>query len=336
VDNITHTLTGALAARFVRTRGEGPESGRRTLFWLFLVSANLPDIDVAARLFTDPITALGYHRGITHSFVFAPLFGLLPAVLFYAFGRVKRFTLLWLCAWMGISVHIFFDLITPFGTQVFLPLSARRFSLDWMFIIDPLFTILMGAGLWAGRRWSGKRFARWAAISFVVAYLLLEAVCHRVAEARVEAYALRNGLTPGRISALPQPLNVFRWMGIVQTDRAVEQIYFSLLDDTVASESFPQSRSPLTHQTMEMYEARWYLSYARHPWVHEELSGDTAVVEFRDMQFSVDPSLALLFGVRDRNVPFVLRYVYAPPGELSEVQFDRSVIRRVARADSGK
>lgn len=321
MDNITHTLTGALAARAVS--GSRQES-RRTLFWLLLVAANFPDIDVALRFVTDPLTALEYHRGVTHSFLAAPLVALVPALLFRLFGKVKRLLLLWFAAWIGICVHIFFDLVTPFGTQIFLPISTERYSLDWMFIIDPLFTLLLGAGLWASRR---KWIVQDIVFAVIAGYLALEAVAHGTAVSRVAEYARSRGIASEQISALPQPLNIFRWSGIIQADDGVHTMFFSLSDDTVSSTAHPHARSALAGQAKKTPEGRWYLSYARHPWIREVQEGDATVVEFRDLQFAIDPAFARRFGMTPGELPFTLRFVYTREGRLGEVRFNRDVLR---------
>lgn len=45
--------------------------------------------------------------------------------------------------YLPILVHIFLDLITSYGTQIFFPFTNRRYSLECVFIIDPFYTFLM-------------------------------------------------------------------------------------------------------------------------------------------------------------------------------------------------
>ncbi len=113
MDNITHSLTGALAARLIKSSSvEETQSERRTFFWLLVVSANLPDVDLALRWMFNYFYYVVEHRGITHSLLFAPVLALLPASAFFFFSRLKNFTLLWLVACSGIILHICFDIIT--------------------------------------------------------------------------------------------------------------------------------------------------------------------------------------------------------------------------------
>src|SRR5262245_32644670 len=124
MDNLTHSMTAALAAKFVAKKNpEGsPEvPSPRAIFWLLVASVNFPDIDVVMSVFGDPILSIKTHRWITHSVLLAPAFAVIPAALFYRFSSVKDFRLLWLTALLGIFMHILCDLVTPYGTQLLAP-----------------------------------------------------------------------------------------------------------------------------------------------------------------------------------------------------------------------
>lgn len=189
MDNVTHSLTGALAAELLPHR-YASASYRRTLFWLLVVSANLPDLDVVLQLFTDRLAYIIHHRGITHSLLFAPVFALLPALVWFGVGKLKRFGVLWLAALAGIVAHIFFDLITPFGTMIVAPLSRERFALDWIFIIDPVVTLLLAlpfvARMWAKRR---QQLMVRVAAGVLVSYCAAGALAHHLALRKVESVA---------------------------------------------------------------------------------------------------------------------------------------------------
>ncbi|HXG38099.1 MAG TPA: metal-dependent hydrolase [Bacteroidota bacterium] len=335
MDNITHSLTGALAAKIIETNGQRAEQEQkthRTLFWLTVICANLPDIDALMNIFGDPFFIIKHHRGLTHSLLFAPVLAFLPAITAYLVTSVKNLKLLWMMALVGIYLHIFFDVITTFGTQLFAPLSAERYSLDWMFIIDPLFTLIVALLLFLGKRASAHQrgFALAGGI-FVVSYLLVEMVSHQIAVQRMATVARQQGLAVEKVSALPQPLSIFRWMGLVQTNDAVYRAFFNVFGNPEPSEltKFPQASDPFVEQAMKTEEAAWFMKFARHPWIRSVEQGRHWVVEIHDMQFSFDPELASTVGDAigiaevDRRPPFVLRFTYTSEGTLQSVEFNR-------------
>lgn len=325
MDNLTHSLSGALAAKLLPPVSDEP-AHRRTLFWVFVLSANLPDIDWVLR-FVDYFYYLVNHRGITHSLLFAPVLALLPAWLFFRFSRVKNFAALWTAAVAGILVHICFDLVTSFGTMLFAPFSSQRYALDWMFIVDPVFTAGLLLVMILGRTWKSR--STWVARAggfFVFLYLLAEFVSHEIAINKVHQYIRREGITATHQSALPQPLSIFRWNGLVQTQGAVHQAFFSVFDDSIAFTELRDSLDAYVAKVTELDEFKQYRVFARHPWIQSFREGEKHIVELRDLQFSVPPEILQRFGAENRQQPFLMQYEFAADGTLEKIIFDNVVM----------
>ncbi len=338
MDNLTHSLTGVLAGRVLpddpddpsgkASPGRPPKTGR-AIFWALLVSANIPDIDVVANLFADPLTALHYHRSFTHSLVAVPLMALVAAFAVYLFAVRGGFARLWIASVVGVLFHLFLDLITPYGTQLLHPFSSTRFSLDWMFIIDPWFTGGIALMLAAGKVFPrGRR-----ALGFVS---LASAVVYVTAESRLQAEALgmfreelgKSGRAALSASALPQPLSLFEWVGLATTDSGVIRQFITLYPERAVSEQefFPNATDPVAARAARSGHAGEYLRFARFPTLTSRVDGDFTTVEFRDLQFSVDPRIVRAVGLGERDVPFVLRMEFDRSEMLTRVTFnDRPV-----------
>ncbi|MGH7597659.1 MAG: metal-dependent hydrolase [bacterium] len=328
MDNLTHSLTGALAAKIIETAKPAAvdeAKQKRQVFWLLVASANLPDIDVALGFLGDPIFSISHHRGITHSLLFAPVLALFPAALFCFWGKLKNFKMLWRLAWFGILMHIFFDVITPFGTQLFAPFSKTKYALDWMFIIDPFFTGILALTLLLGKLFKSRRQQIILGGSiFVVLYLSVEMLNHHRAYKRMEEAMRREGIAATKISALPQPLSIFRWMGMAQTERGVVQTFFSLFVDkgNLQLTKYENAIDKFVARVLQTEEAKWYKTFARHPWIRSEQQGDRHVVELHDLKFSIDKFLLTTIGTAERFTPFILRYSFSLDGDETEIAFD--------------
>ena len=176
MDTLTHALSGALVARAICARASlarpadaaaAPVVGRYAAAWdggagallpwqavlVGAVAGAFPDIDVVAR-WAGEMAYLRHHRGITHSLLLAPLWaGLLAGLMSMVFAstRAQRagWKNLYLIALAAIVVHIAGDWITHFGTMLLAPLSDARFGLGALFIIDPVFSGVLLAGLLA-------------------------------------------------------------------------------------------------------------------------------------------------------------------------------------------
>jgi inner membrane protein len=324
MDNITHSLTGALAAKLIsHTSSEEKKRNERTVFWLLVVSANLPDIDLLLRWVYDYFFYVVAHRGITHSLVFAPVLALLPAVAFYHFSRLKNFSLLWLIALLGIVVHICFDVITSFGTRIFAPLSSQRYSLDWMFIIDPFFTGMLALTMILQQRLRQKsRIITRGGFVLACLYLLAEILSHNIATANIERAIAERNINAVHFSAIPQPLSIFRWNGLIQTDDGVHQAFFSILDDSIHLTEYKNSTNNLATEVLMRNEVKDYFTFARHPWINSWQEGEKSIVELKDFQFAVAPLLLAAFGQEGTPQPFCLRYEFTSDGNIESVTFN--------------
>jgi inner membrane protein len=123
---------------------------------LLAVAANAPDFE---SLIPAGSTAnyLLYHRGLSHSvvgvFVEALLLTLATlAILKFWRGRKKDSTPLpkaltvFVIAWLGAASHILLDWFNSYGVWPWRPFSDAVYYGDFVFIIDPWFWLLLGAG----------------------------------------------------------------------------------------------------------------------------------------------------------------------------------------------
>jgi inner membrane protein len=107
------------------------------------------------------------------------------------------------------------------------PLSRERYSLDWLFILDPFFTgITLGAlVLAAAFRGRSRRIAA-AGAGLLAAYVAICAVLH----ARALAVWRRLDAPPAsaKVAVLPQFLSPFRWLGLSERDDAMHVAFFDI------------------------------------------------------------------------------------------------------------
>jgi inner membrane protein len=190
-----------------------------------LIAAMLPDLDIV--FLPTRLDYLRFHRGWTHSFVALPLFALAVALLIQRIFRRARLDRLWLFAAVGIGSHILLDWITSFGTMFFFPLSRHRYSLDWVFLVDPVvtgvsFATLLGTVAFRAR---GRRIAVAGAVILAV-YLGLCAAMHARA---IDEWRRRDGPPAGaRFAVLPQLLSPFRWLGLTEHPDSIHVAFFDV------------------------------------------------------------------------------------------------------------
>lgn len=175
VDNLTHGLLGA-AIGMLRPRDGGPEHDApashtdRAVVWACFLAAEAPDLDVFFG--SGPMAGLAYHRGWTHSLAAAPLMALVAAGLTRLIWRRARFRTVFLWSLAAVVFgHLVNDWMTGWGTRLLLPWSEARLALDWVPIVDLLYTLpLLAAVLLAWRRPRLRQRAMLAVLAYLAVY----------------------------------------------------------------------------------------------------------------------------------------------------------------------
>jgi inner membrane protein len=128
-----------------------------------------------------------------------------------------------------LITHPLLDVFTSYGTQLLAPLSNRRFALDGLSIIDPIYTtpLILSVVLWRLRGTISQKVAI-AALVFTTSYALLGYAQSRSVVARAEAALAAEGFDATKVRALPTLMNniAFRVVA-VDAARTVRVAYAS-------------------------------------------------------------------------------------------------------------
>ena len=337
MEPVTHFLTGACLAR----TGFNRRTAYATL--TMTLAAEAPDLDVLWG-FRGPVAGFEHHRGITHTFLGAPVVALAVTLVVWLWHRSRRkpptlaprWALLWLLSLVAALSHIFLDWTNNYGVRPFFPFNPRWYSLDIAFILEPvifaaLLTALvvpsifgmadreMGAGkpLFRGRGWAI------AAMVLIGIDLGVRAVEHHRALRMISN--TRFGEQPLlQAGAEPYPVDPFRWFAVAETagyyqtgavNSRTETVETNDRDDVI----FKPPVTPATTAAKDSWLGRVYLDWARFPVVtdrgnaslvaSDELAPQpqNSAVEFRDLRFAY----GFLSRVRDSRA--LIAWVYVGP-----------------------
>jgi inner membrane protein len=308
LDPVTHLLTGACIAR----AGLNRKTGLATL--TLTLATEAPDIDVVAYI-GGSVTGLQHHRGFTHSLLGIPLLAAFVLALVYGIHRWRsrsgrdpkippNWPLLFAYGCLGGVVHLFQDFTNNYGVRPFTPFGPKWYSWDVVFIIDPLMLIALFAALTLPALFSliseevgaaKPQFRGTHGARFALLWLLL-LISARDFEHRRAVNALKsltyNGENPVRVSAFPNPINLFSWNGLVET-----QDFFELLPvnanagevdpHNVAVIRYKPEETPVTLAAKKSRLGRVYLDWAQYPLVQQtRLEGNKYLVTFMDLRFT--------------------------------------------------
>ena len=133
---------------------------------------------------------------------------------------------------LAMATHPLLDGLTIYGTQLLQPFTDTAYGVGSMFIIDPLYTLPLLAGLLLALLRANTTGLVWNTrlLLFSTAYLAWSVVAQAWATAHVERSLPAQGVATEVLLVTPAPLNTLLWHAVaIQGDQYLEG-YYSLFD----------------------------------------------------------------------------------------------------------
>ena len=264
MEPLTHFLTGACIGR----AGSNRKTACATI--VAVLAAEAADIDMLWE-FAGPVDTLKHHRGITHTFLGAPIVaaavvGIVGGVHLWRRRRRERahpelagretarglpqlhWGWLYLTGLIAAMSHILLDWTNNYGVRPFFPFNARWYAGSVVFIVEPLWLALLAIALvmpWLlgladreiGARRKPFRGTGWAI--FALAGMLITG-CWRWGEHAQGLAMLRNmqitSVPATRMALEPYPINPYRWHAILETPQYYQMAEVNTRTDAVDSD----------------------------------------------------------------------------------------------------
>ena len=209
--------------------------GRRTAAWKAAlwggVAGLLPDLDVLLN-HGDPVLNMVLHRAETHA-----LFWLAWASgpLAWLVARITHEPGLWRRWWLTIALalltHPILDWFTIYGTQLFLPFTDEAYGLGSLFIIDPLYSLPLMAGVvWAMRSARGGLHANTIGLAWSCVYIGWSVVVQQHVLGHAQASLRGVGLSTEQVFVTPAPFNTVLWRVVAVDGKHFHEGFYSLMD----------------------------------------------------------------------------------------------------------
>ncbi len=237
MDSLTQIVLGAACGEAVL----GKKIGNKALLF-GAIGGTIPDMDVflGPALFANEIQAMAFHRGFTHSLLFAVLgaffFGWLVYKL-YDKGKRKGSTTQkdWILLFFwALFTHPLLDSFTPYGTQLFIPFSDYRVAFNNISVLDPMYTLLFMIPLIVLMFYNRKRKARriWLKTGIILSslYMTLTIFNKIRVNSIYESSLVEQNIDFERFQTQPTITNNILWFGIAETATDYHAGFYSLLD----------------------------------------------------------------------------------------------------------
>jgi inner membrane protein len=318
MEPVTHFLTGACLSR----AGFNRKAAYATL--AMTLAAEAPDIDVFWGL-RGPVAAFQHHRGITHTFIGAPVIALVTVGIVWLIHRWRkkppavapRWGLLWLFSLIAALSHLLLDYTNNYGLRPFFPFNPHWYALSIVFIFDPVIFLLLLTSFimpWIfglADREIGVRRPVFRGRGWSIAVLILIVLwwALRNAEHNHAIELVRNSGTVSepitRIDAEPSIIDPFAWRVIAETQDYFQITEVHTLHNDVRSDTaetiYKPAVTPAVAAAKQSWLGRVYLDWSQFPVttdVGNAPAGDapapppgSSAVEFQDLRFD-DPDSA--------------------------------------------
>lgn len=338
MEPVTHFLTGACLGR----AGFNRKTAYATL--AMTLAAEAPDIDVLWE-FRGPVAGFQHHRGITHTFIAAPVIALVTVIIVWLIHRWRkkppviapRWALLWFFALLADLSHLLLDYTNNYGLRPFFPFNDHWYARSIVFIFDPIIFAALLASLimpWLfglADREIGARRAQFRGRGWSITVLIFIVLWWSLRNAE-HAHAIelvRNGGYTSepimRIDAEPSIVNPFAWNVVAETRDYYRMIEVHTLHDDVESDSaatiFKPEVTPAVAAAKRSWLGRVYLGWSQFPVVNDMGNapvGDVPpppgwhTVQFQDLRFA---------SVGDDADSPLSASVYVGPGNEIEAMF---------------
>lgn len=237
MDSLTQIVLGAACGEAVL----GKKIGNKALLF-GAIGGTIPDLDVyfGKIIYGHEIDAMLFHRGFMHSILFSVLAAfVLGWGIHKLYNTGKRFDTTTQKDWISLFfwslfTHPILDCFTPYGTQLFSPISSYRVAFNNIAVVDPFYTLpflfSMIVLMFFNRKNNRRRFWLEIGLGISTIYMILTIVNKLYIDVLFRKSADESNLNMLRFSTQPSIFNNILWYGIAESETSYFVSYYSLLD----------------------------------------------------------------------------------------------------------
>jgi inner membrane protein len=304
MDSVTQIVLGACVGEAVL----GHKVGRKAMAWgAFL--GTLPDLDVLVR-YSTVVDDFTMHRSFSHSLW---VLTFISPLLAWLISRLHPSTREHIRGWLWLVfaclvTHVLLDSLTIYGTQIGWPFNTTPVGVGSIFIIDPLYTLPLIAGLvyvfWHRHRPGfDSRKPMLLVLTISSAYLLWSLGVQAYLSRQLDQHLQITGVNNSQTLLTPAPFNTILWRFIVRVQGGYYEGYISLLDqDKPPSMQFYSSEDKYLEQLKSIPSAQQLMSFT-HGFFSVQRAQDKIIIS--DLRMGVEPAFVFSFRIAKAEGPLL-------------------------------
>lgn len=243
MDSLTQVALGGAVGYAVL----GSQVGRKAILW-GVILGTLPDLDVFLPYAGD-VESFTYHRGFSHSLLVHLLISpFIVWLILKLHTQTRQYRKQWFyLVFLSLSTHAILDSFTVYGTQLMWPLTEYPFGVSNLFIIDPLYTFPLLAGLVVALlpKITPSTARRMNTLGLVVSsiYIVWSLGAKVLINQKVETALEQRGIGANTYISTPAPFSTLLWRVVVTTNNRYYEGYVSVFDTSEELSLTPYSTS---------------------------------------------------------------------------------------------
>ena len=268
MDSLTQIVLGAACGEAVL----GKKIGNRALLF-GAIGGTIPDLDVfiGNLIYNNQIDAMLFHRGFMHSIWFAILGAfILGWGVFKLYNSGKRIGTTTQKNWISLFfwslvTHPILDCFTPYGTQLFTPISNYRVAFNNIAVVDVFYTVpflLSIIVIMFLNRTSNKRtFLLKFGLGISSIYMLLTVGNKIYIDSVFRKTLAENNINYTRYSSNPALFSNALWYGIAETETSYFIANYSLFDTETKFKNIlelPKQRDLSPFDYKDIQDLAWF------------------------------------------------------------------------------
>ena len=313
----------------------GRRVGKRALLWGG-ICGTIPDLDVFIPM-GDAVRDFTYHRAASHSLI---ILLLLTPVVVWLITKIHSSTLehkrrWFVCVYLVFATHVLLDSFTAYGTQIFWPVVTTPMTWSTIFIIDPLYTLPLLAGVVAAlvmtRETDRGHHVNQAGLVISTLYLGWSLVAKVYVQDTIVDNLKTQNIAYQRIFTTPAPFNTVLWRAVVMDEAGYYEAYYSLFD----GDSAIDFRHYVSHkELLNGIEDHWPVQ--RLQWFSKgfyavQRQGQDIVIS--DLRMGVEPQYVFRFKVGNISNPHAIAVVPEQIRESRDLTQLKSLWERIWSAE---
>ena len=243
MDTGTHIITGIAIGVVGQSILKIPNEW--TIYLTAIISSIIPDFDVLFKIKSNNSYVLN-HRGLSHTIVLLPILALIAPSLCLPFNN--SFFHLFIISLIAIGIHLFLDVLNPYGTKL-IP-KKSDYQLNVIYTFDPIFFSILVIGTII------SFFYIYIIILEILSFILYFAI--RVIKKHNISKSLKKQYPESKRIFVLSKANPLKWHIIIEFDDSyLVGIYYKklILIDTIKKSPIPDIYFPslITNQTYQAF-----------------------------------------------------------------------------------